>query len=113
MLRPALAALGLAALACTAAVAADAPPAPAPAASAPTVRDRGGDPAIRRSVIEDDQVRVEELRVRGQTERVVVQPKKGGAPYEIITSTHGRDTGGSADGQRGAAGQRVWNVMGF
>ena len=110
---PVLAAL-LLGLAAVSAAAADAPPPEAPAAaSAPHVRDRGGDPAIRRSVIEDDQVRVEELRVRGQTERIVVSPKHGGRPYEIITAPNGRDPGGSADGRRGATGQRVWNVLGF
>lgn len=113
---PVLAALvlGLAAAA-TAASAADALPPPAAAASgaAPEVHDRGGDPAIRRSVIEDDQVRVEELRVRGQTERIVVSPKHAGRPYEILTAPNGRDPGGSADGRRGATGQRVWTVLGF
>lgn len=90
---------------CAGTAAAEAPPAdPAP---------RGGEPAIQRRVLEDDQVRVEELRVRGQTERIVVAPKSGARPYEILTSTHGRDTGGAADGQRGATGQRVWTVLGF
>ena len=104
----------LLALAATGATAADAPAAPpAAAASAPVVQDRGGDPSIRRSVIEDDQVRVDELRVRGQTERIVVSPKHGGRPYEIITAPNGRDPGGSADGRRGATGQRVWTVLGF
>jgi hypothetical protein len=98
--------------AATAAAGTEPPAAPA-AASAPQVQDRGGDPSIRRSVIEDDQVKVEELRVRGQTERIVVSPKKGGRPYEIITSPNGRDPGGSADGRRGATGQRVWTVLGF
>jgi len=100
----------LAALAAAgAAHAADAPP-PAAATAAP---DRGGDPSIQRIVIEDEQVRVEELRVRGQAERIVVNPKSGARPYEIVTSPHGRDTGSQADGRRGAAGQRVWNVLGF
>jgi lipoprotein-anchoring transpeptidase ErfK/SrfK len=106
--------LGLAVTA-TGATAADAPPSPAAPASAaaPEVHDRGGDPAIRRSVIEDDQVKVEELRVRGQTERIVVSPKHAGRPYEILTNPNGRDPGGSADGRRGATGQRVWTVLGF
>lgn len=119
MLHPSVTAALLLGLAATCASAADAPPssaappAPAEAASAPQVRDRGGDPAIRRSVIEDDQVKVEELRVRGQTERIVVSPKHGGKPYEIITTPNGRDPGGTADGRRGATGQRVWTVLGF
>ena len=109
MCRPALALTLLLLAGAAAAADAPAPPAPAAADAAP----RGGDPAIRRSVIEDDQVRVEELRVRGQTERIVVQPKSGGRAYEILTSTQGRDPGGAADGRRGATGQRVWTVLGF
>ena len=78
------------------------------------VPTRGGEPQIQRNVQEDRQVRVEELRVRGQSQRVVVQPKAASAPaYEILTSTTGRDPGGVGEGRRGASGQRVWNVFGF
>jgi hypothetical protein len=112
---PALAALllGLASLSTMAADAPAPPAAPSAPASAPEVHDRGGDPSIQRIAIEDDQVRVDELRVRGQTERIVVTPKHGGRPYEILTAPNGRDPGGSADGRRGATGQRVWTVLGF
>ena len=87
----------------------------AQAAEADDVPQRGGEPQARRIVQEDEHVRIEELRVRGQTQRVVVRPKgAASAPaYEILTGTTGRDPGGVGEGQRGATGQRVWNVLGF
>jgi hypothetical protein len=81
------------------------------AADAPS---RGGEPVVQRIVQEDANVRVEELRVRGETQRVVVRPKAASAPaYEIVTGATGRDPGGAGEGRRGAVGQRVWNVFGF
>ena len=38
-------------------------------------------------------------------------PKNGGKPYEIIPANGGRDLGSGAS--KGAAGQRVWNVLDF
>lgn len=87
--------------ACAAACAAHAGDAPPPEAR------------MQQIVQEDDHVRVEELRVRGQTEQVTVQPKSAGRPYQIITSSQGRDLGSTAEGRRGAVGQRVWSVLGF
>jgi hypothetical protein len=58
------------ALATAAAAAPAAPAAPPPQA---------GEPAVERRVVEDDQVRIEELKVRGETRRVVVKPKTAGA----------------------------------
>jgi len=79
------------------------------AATAQPAPQRGGEPDVRRTVVEDQQVRVEELRVRGQLQRAVVSPKlPGSKPYEIVTGDAGRD-----DAHRGAVGQRVWNVLGF
>ena len=67
------------------------------------------------TVIEDDGVRIEELRVRGQTQRLVVRPKVGGkaVPYEIIPADGARNMVQGAGASRGAAGQRVWNVLDF
>jgi hypothetical protein len=77
----------------------------------PLAPQRGGEPQVKQTVVEDDHVRVEELRVRGQLQRAVVQPKLPGVkPYEIVTGDAGRDPG---DAHRGAMGQRVWNVFGF
>ena len=68
------------------------------------------EPAVQRQVLEDDNVRIEELRVRGVNQRLVVQPKTAGArAYEILPEEPGRDTTAS----RGAAGQRVWRLLSF
>lgn len=68
------------------------------------------EPAVQRQVLEDDGVRIEELRVRGVNQRIVVKPKGEGArEYEILPSDPGRD---SAQDRR-AAGQRVWRLFSF
>jgi len=77
-------------------------PGPAQPASHP-------EPAVQRTVIEDMDTRVEELRVRGEVRRITVTPKHGGKPYEVIPANAGRDPGAG----KGAAGQRVWNVLDF
>lgn len=78
--------------------------APVPAGSLP------GEPVVQRRVAEDDQVRITELRVRGQTQRISVDPKGGGAPgYEINSPAPGSDPSKARDG----AGQRVWPVLSF
>jgi hypothetical protein len=80
----------------------------APAAAATT------EPKVQRTVIEDDNARIDELRVRGQAVSIRVAPKRGGtAPYEIITGDGSRDLGDGANTSRGAAGKRVWNVLKF
>lgn len=82
-------------------------PTPAPAAGMP-------EPKVQHILIEDDGARIEELRVRGHTQRIVVSPKRGGAaPFEIITGDGSRDLGDGANTSRGAAGKRVWNVLKF
>ncbi|MBT9490235.1 MAG: hypothetical protein IV093_22245 [Rubrivivax sp.] len=79
----------------------------APAVAAP-------EPAVQRTVQEDDNVRIDELRVRGVTQRIVVRPKAGGQgaalpEYQILPAEPGRD---SAQDRR-AAGQRVWRLFSF
>ena len=77
-------------------------------AAAPT------EPKVENLVIEDDGARIDELRVRGQTQRIVVTPKRGGrVAYEIITGDGARDLSAGANTSRGAAGQRVWHVLSF
>jgi hypothetical protein len=69
------------------------------------------EPRIERLVAEDQGVRIDELRVRGVTERITVRSKVAGArPYEIVTGEGGRDPS-QTDGR--AAGQRVWSVLKF
>jgi hypothetical protein len=93
--------------AATAPAAATAVPASARAASAATA-------ATELRVLEDEQVRIEETRVRGQLQRITVTPKgaQGGTPlrpYEINVGAGGRDP--SQD--KSSAGQRVWSVLRF
>ena len=69
-----------------------------------------GQISVQRLVSEDDQVRIEELRVRGQTQRLSVQSKGTGAPgYDILPPAAGQDLSKSRD----ATGQRVWPVLSF
>lgn len=71
---------------------------------------RSAEPEARRVVLEDDAVRIEELRVRGQVQKISVTPKGSGArPYEIVPPDASRD----ASQPRGLAGQRVWNLFSF
>ena len=72
------------------------------------------EPKVETLIIEDDGARIDELRVRGQTQRIVVKPKRGGkVAYEIITGDGSRDLSSGANTSRGAAGQRVWHVLSF
>jgi hypothetical protein len=73
-----------------------------------------GEPAVKRTVIEDEGARIEELRVRGQLQRITVTTKLGGkSSYEIITGDGSRDLSDGANTSRGAAGKRAWNVLSF
>ena len=75
---------------------------------------RTGEPNVKRTVIEDQGSRIEELRVRGDTQRIVVTPKVGiRAPYEILTGDASRDAFDGTGGARSSAGKRVWNVLKF
>lgn len=81
-----------------------APQAAASAASAP------GAVGSTKTVIEDDAVRIEETRLRGQAQRVIVKNKIPGVKdYEIIVPGGGKDP--SQD--RGAAGKRAWSFFNF
>jgi hypothetical protein len=90
------AAAPLAALLCAAGLA-------APAVAAP-------EPVVERQVLEDDNVRIEELRVRGVNRRLLVRPKAaGGIEYEIIPEAPAQD----ASQDKRSAGQRVWRLFSF
>jgi hypothetical protein len=71
------------------------------------------EPNVQRTVVQDDGARIEELRVRGQVQRVVVKPRHA-TEYEIVPPAGGRDPSQNrANQQPGAGGQRVWNVLRF
>jgi len=77
------------------------------------VRDPA-EPNVKHSVIEDEGSKIDELRVRGQAQRIVVTPKVGlKKSYEIITDSSGREMSDGSGASRGAVGKRVWNVLNF
>lgn len=74
------------------------------------------EPKVERHVAEDDQVRIEELRVRGETRKVTVKNKKTKAPdYEIVVNDAGRESaGGTGTGlSKSGSGTRVWRILNF
>lgn len=86
----------------------------APAASGATravPAEGAGEPRVERHVEEDARVHIEEVRVRGETQRLVVRPKLPGAPaYEIRPGAGSRDP---SQGRAGGAGERVWRLLSF
>ena len=118
-------AIGVAAPAANAADAAS-PPAPAVAATPPsttanttttTIEEievgRAGEPNVKRTVIDDSRARIEELRVRGQLQKVTVAPKGGAPGYEILLGDGAHPIGDDPGTSRSSAGKRVWNVLKF
>ena len=100
--------------------AADAAAAPAsaaaasPPASGTTIENevgRAGEPNVKRTVIDDSRARIEELRVRGQLQKVTVAPKGGAPGYEILLGDGAHPIGDDPGTSRGSAGKRVWNVL--
>lgn len=71
------------------------------------------EPKEQRTVVEDGRARIEELRVRGQLQRVTVNPKGRAPSYEIVVGDGGRDLSDGPSPSRGAVGKRVWNVLSF
>jgi Protein of unknown function (DUF2782) len=94
-------------------------PSAAPSPSKPVAqveerRAERGEPNVKYTLIEDRGSKIDELRVRGQVQHVVVTPKVGlTRPYEIIVSRSGRDPVDGTGGANSALGKRVWNVLDF
>ncbi len=96
--------------------AADAPvaPSPAPAPAEPVKFRDVPEVKVEQLVNEDDKVRIEETRVRGLTQKVVVKNKDSKAPeYEILLGDTGRDIPTRQGADRGNAGARVWRLFNF
>jgi len=91
------------------------PAAPAESASAASASASAASGAARagaipnRRVIEDDSVRVEETRVRGQLQRVTVHSKTTGKDYDVLVGPPGRDPSQKRD----AAGNAAWSLFSF
>ncbi len=83
---------------------AGAPISPTPAARAAAAQSG---PVV---VIEDDQVRIEEVRSRGRVQSIHVQSKLANVKgYDIQVAPPGRDP----SQERGNAGQRTWSLFSF
>jgi hypothetical protein len=74
---------------------------------------RAGEPAVKRTIIDDGRARIEELRVRGQLQKVTVEPKGRVPGYEILLGDGAHAVGDDPGTSRGSAGKRVWNVLRF
>jgi len=74
----------------------------------------GNEPAVRRDVIEDDNARIDELRVRGAVRSITVKPKGPiRAEYEVLPTDASRDPSDGPGSTKGAQGRRVWRVLSF
>lgn len=67
---------------------------------------------IERIRTEDAGTRIDELRVGGETQSITVQPKTGGAAYEVNRGEGARGTAPAA-ASGDTNGSRVWNVLKF
>ncbi len=108
------AALAAAALAARAEPPADGTRPTAPETAAAVGKPAAPEPAVKRSVIEDDNARIEEVRVRGAVRSTKVQPKGPiKAEYEVLPLDAGRDNVEGPHSGKGATGQAVWRVLSF
>ena len=81
------------------------------ASGAVPARAETAEPKIEVRKVEDDQVRIEEVRVRGEVRRVVVRPKTAGmAEYEISPASGAEDP---SQRSRRAGGERMWRLFAF
>ena len=70
------------------------------------------DKKIERIRTEDAGTRIDELRVGGETQQITVQPKTGGAAYEVKPAEGARGSAPAA-ASNDTNGSRVWNVLKF
>jgi hypothetical protein len=86
-------------------------PVPARAEQAPIEPSRSNQ-TIERIRTEDAGTRIDEVRVGGETQSITVQPKTGGAAYEVNKPEGARGTPPAAS-SGDTNGSRVWNVLKF
>ena len=85
---------------------------PAAATRVKPVGSARPDRKIERIRTEDAGTRIDELRVGGETQQITVQPKTGGAAYEVKPAEGARGTAPAAT-SNDTNGSRVWNVLKF
>ena len=88
------------------------PPAASIAQSPTAAGSARPDQTIERIRTEDGGTRIDELRVGGETQQITVQPKTGGAAYEVKPAEGVRGTAPAAT-STDTNGSRVWNVLKF
>lgn len=72
------------------------------------------DQRIERIRIEDGGSRIDELRVGGQTQSIVVSPKGGMPAYDVVPDPGNHNLTRGERGSTGTTGgTRVWKVLGF
>ena len=76
-------------------------------------RESRRDQQIERIRIEDAGSRIDELRVGGETQSIVVSPKGGMPAYDVIPESANRDLVRGERGNGRVGGTRVWKVLGF
>ena len=72
------------------------------------------DQRIERIRIEDAGSRIDELRVGGETQSIVVSPKGGMPAYDVVPERSNiQQTRGERGSTGNTGGTRVWKVLGF
>ncbi len=86
----------------------------APAETAAPAAAQRPDQRIERIRIEDAGSRIDELRVGGETQSIVVSPKGGMPPYDVVPdSGNSQLTRGERSSTGNTGGKRVWKILGF
>jgi len=76
----------------------------------PVVAAETPEPVVVRTVTEDASTRIEETRVRGALQRIVVQPKGNAASYEITPPSGAVDPSQTPSSR---SGERRWRMFSF
>lgn len=84
-----------------------------PGDNAGTANESRTDQRIQRILIEDAGSRIDELRVGGETQSIVVSPKGGMPAYDVIPGSANRNLSRGERGNGTVGGTRVWKVLGF
>ncbi|WP_295956391.1 hypothetical protein [Rhodoferax sp.] len=72
------------------------------------------DQRIQHIEVQDADVRINELRVGGETQTITVKPTNGLPAYEVIPANGARNrTIDGRDGGQGSVGSRVWKLFNF
>jgi len=86
----------------------------APADSAAPASDERAEQRIERIQIEDAGSRIDELRVGGETQSIVVSPKGGMPTYDVLPGGPNRNlTRGERGNGASGGGTRVWKLFNF